>query len=98
MVQYQLKLKLNKIQEKQLNEWLFHLTYVWNWAIRKIELDTKDKIYYSKMEFQNLLANHSRTLEIPSHTLQGTLLTAHDAWSRCFKGLARKPRLKGKRK
>jgi transposase len=98
MVQYQVKLKLNKTQEKQLNGWLWNLTGVWNWAVRTIELNAKDKIYFSLKDFQNLLANHSKTLGIPSHTLQGTLLTAYDAWSRCFKGLAKKPKLKGKRR
>ncbi|MFQ5745463.1 MAG: RNA-guided endonuclease InsQ/TnpB family protein, partial [Acidobacteriota bacterium] len=45
----------------------------------------------------NLLANHSKTLGIPSHTLQGMLTTAYTAWQRCWKGLAKKPRLKGQR-
>ena len=44
MVQYQVKLKLNKTQEKQLNGWLWNLTGVWNWAIRTIELNAKNKI------------------------------------------------------
>jgi hypothetical protein len=95
MIQYQVKLKLNKTQEKQLLGWLWNLTAVWNWGIRKIELNAKDKIYFSEKKFQNLLANHSKTLEIPSHTIQGVLLDVHDAWSRCFKGLANKPKLKG---
>ena len=51
--------------------WLWNLTSVWNWAIRKIELDAKDKIYYTPRDFQNLLANHGEKLKIPSHTLQG---------------------------
>ena len=98
MVQYQVKLKLNKPQVKRLNGWLWNLTGIWNWAIRKIELNARDKIYFSPKDFQNLLANHSKTLNIPSHTIQGTLLTAHDAWSRCFKHLAGRPKLKGKRR
>lgn len=98
MIQSQVKLKLNKTQEKTLNGWLYHLTGVWNWAVRKIELNAKDHIYFSEKKFQNLLANHSKTLGIPSHTIQGTLLDAHMAWSRCFQGLSRRPRLKGKRR
>ena len=98
MVQYQVKLKLSKTREKQLNGWLWNLTGVWNWACRTIELNAKDKIYFSPKNFQNLLANHSKILDIPSHTIQGTLLTAYDAWSRCFKRLAKKPKLKGKRR
>jgi len=97
MIQRQLKLRLNVSQEGQLNTWLFQLTGVWNWAIRKIEQDAKDGIYYSPKAFHNLLADHGKKLGIPSHTLQGLLDMAHTAWQRCYKKLAKKPRLKGQR-
>jgi hypothetical protein len=70
MIQYQLKLRLNTKQEATLSEWLFMLTGVWNWAIRKIELDAANKIYFTPKDFQNLLANHGEKMGIPSHTLQ----------------------------
>jgi transposase len=60
MIQRQLKLRLNTSQESQLNTWLFQLTGVWNWAIRKIEQDTKDGIYYTRTAFYNLLADHGK--------------------------------------
>jgi transposase len=97
MIQRQLKLRLNRGQETQLNTWLWHLTGVWNWAIRKIEQDAKDGIYYSQKAFHNLLADHGKKLGIPSHTLQGMLDTAYTAWQRCYKTLAKQPRLKGYR-
>jgi putative transposase len=97
MIQRQLKLRLNTSQAKQLETWLFQLTGVWNWAIRKIEQDAKDGIYYSQKAFHNLLADHGKKLGIPSHTLQGMLDTAWIAWQRCYKKLAKKPKLKGKR-
>jgi transposase len=97
MIQRQLKLRLTTGQADQLNTWLFHLTGVWNWAIRKIEQDAKDGLYYSQKAFHNLLANHGKKLGIPSHTLQGMLDTAYTAWQRCYKTLAKKPRLKGHR-
>jgi len=97
MIQRQLKLRLNTSQEDQLDTWLFRLTGVWNWAIRKIEQDAKDGIYYSPKAFHNLLADHGKKLGIPSHTLQGLLDMAHTAWQRCYKKLAKKPRLKGQR-
>jgi transposase len=97
MIQSQLKLKLTKAQERTLEQWLYHLTSVWNWAIRKIELDAKDGIYYSRMEFQNLLAGHSKKLGIPGHVIEGILLNAHDAWKRCFKKVSGRPHLKGRR-
>jgi len=98
MIQCQLKLRLNAKQEQVCEQWLYHLTSVWNWSVRKIELNAKDKIYFSKRDFQNLLAGHGERLDIPSHTLQGILSTAHQSWTRCFTGIAHKPRLKGMRR
>ena len=97
MIQRQLKLRLNTGQEAHLDTWLFQLTGVWNWAIRKIEQDAYDGIYYTPQEFRNLLADHGKKIVIPSHTLQGMLDTAYAAWQRCYKKLAKKPRLKGQR-
>lgn len=97
MVQYQLKLKLTKSQETTLNEWLYRLTGVWNWGVRKIELDAKDGIYYSHYNFVNLLSGHSNKVEIPSHVLKGTLDNVYKSWKRCFKKLSKKPKLKGNR-
>jgi transposase len=97
MIQRQLKLRLNNTQAHHLDLWLWHLTGVWNWAIRKIEQDAKDGIYYSQQAFHNLLAHHGKKLGIPSHTLQGMLDTAYIAWQRCYKKLSKKPKLKGRR-
>jgi transposase len=97
MIQCQLKLRLTRAQESELERWLWHLTGVYNWATKKIEHDAADGIYYRKRDFQNLLAGHGRKLGIPSHTLQGTLVQAWTAWDRCFKRLGKKPRLKGRR-
>ena len=97
MIQTQLKLRMCKTQEKTAESWLPILGSVYNFAVRKIELNAKDKIYFSKQAFQNLLADHGQRLEIPSHTLQGVLCTVHDAWKRCFTKSAGKPRLKGMR-
>jgi transposase len=97
MIQRQLKLRLTPSQAKQLDTWLFQLTGVWNWAIRKIEQDAKDGISYSQKAFHNLVAEHGKKLGMPSHTLQGMLDTAWLAWQRCYKKLAKKPKLKGKR-
>jgi putative transposase len=97
MIQRQCKLRLTTAQEDQLTTWLFQLTGVWNWAIRKIEQDAKDGISYTRQAFHNLLADHGKKIGIPSHTLQGMLDTAYTAWQRCYKKLAKKPRLKGQR-
>lgn len=78
-----------------LEQWLPILGSVWNFGLRKIELNARDKIYFSTHEFHNLLAGHGPKLGIPSHTLQGTLSTVYIAWQRYFKKLAKRPRLKG---
>jgi len=98
IVQYQLKLKLRPAQERQLRRWLWHLTGVYNWAIRKIELDARHGVYWSEYELKGLLTGHSQRLGIPLHTLRATAATAHDAWRRCFRRQTRRPRLKGRRK
>ena len=97
MIVRTLKLKLTSKQEAILNEWLWILTGVWNWAIKKIEADGHDGVWYSEMEFQNLLAGHSIKLGVPSHVLQGVLTQAHQTWHRCFKKQAKHPHLKGQR-
>ena len=97
MIQTQLKLRLSATKEAQLNDWLWSLTAVHNFAVRKIELDAKDKIYHGSMNFQNILANHSKKLCVPSHVIGGVLSQVHTAWSRCFKKIGGKPKLKGNR-
>ena len=94
MLVRELKLKLNKKQELIFNTWLWNLQGVFNWGLRKIEQDAKNHIYYFKTGFQNQLANHGKKLNIPSHTIQGILVQVWLAWDRCFKKLAKKPRLK----
>jgi len=97
MIQVQLKIRIKQKQEDVFNEWLLILTRVWNWAIRKIEQDAKDNIYYSKFKFHNLLANHSQKLGIPSHCVTNMLAEAHNTWQKCFKKKCARPRFKGKR-
>ncbi|QKE37393.1 RNA-guided endonuclease InsQ/TnpB family protein [Ferrovum myxofaciens] len=97
MIQRQFKLKLTKAQEVLLVEWLWMGTGLFNWALRKIELDAADGLYYTKQGFQNLLADHSKKLGMPSHMIQGLLVQAYISWERCFKKLAKKPRLKSAR-
>lgn len=88
---------LNYIIPKTLEQWLWHLTGLYNWAIRKIELDAKDRVYHSEFEMKAMVNGHSKRLGIPSHILRGTIETAHGAWQRCFKKLAGRPRFKGQR-
>ena len=97
MIQCQLKLRLSATKEAQLNDWIWSLTAVHNFAVRKIELDAKDGIFYTGMGFHNILAYHGKKIGIPSHTVQGMLEQVLTAWSRCFKKIGGKPKLKGMR-
>src|SRR5215468_5059805 len=97
MIQCQLKLRLSVAQERELERWLFHLTGVWNWALRKIELDARDGIYHSKYDLEAMLKGHGAKLGIMQQVLKTTVFSAHQSWARCFRKLSRKPRLKGNR-
>lgn len=97
MIQRQLKLKLTKRQERQLDHWLRHLTAVWNWSISKIGRDAHDGVYHASLGFRNLLNGHGAKMGIPQDAICGTLWTAFTAWQRCFKKVSRKPRFKGRR-
>ena len=97
MIIRKLKLKLNKKQTEEIEMYLYRLTAIYNWAIRRIEINAKDKIYFSKFDFANILAGYSDKIDIPSHTIQGTLMQAYNAWDKCFKKQSKKPRLKGNR-
>jgi len=97
MIIRELKLRLTTKQKRLLNQWLFNLTGVYNWAIRKIELNAQNGVYFSKFDFANSLPKHSRTLEVPSHTVQGILNQAYTTWQRCFKKISKQPKLKSVR-
>lgn len=97
MIVRTLKLKLTKKQESTLNGWLWNLTGLYNFGIKKIEHDAQDKVYHSGFNFANLIANHSKRMDIPSHTMQGILNQTYMAWYRCFKKIGGKPKLKGQR-
>ncbi len=97
MIQVQLKLILRPSQERRLERWLWHLTGVWNWAVRKIELDAKNRIYHSAFDFSYALKGAHRRVGIPGDVMVGVTDAAVLAWRRCFEGEAGQPRLKGRR-
>lgn len=97
MIQSQLKLRLTPQQTKRLEGWLWNLTGVWNWAIKKIEADARDGVFYSPFGFHSLLTGHSKKMEVPALVLQGILGQAYVSWKRCLRKISKKPRLKGNR-
>lgn len=96
-IQVVIKLRPTPRQERELRRWLWHLTALWNWAIKKIEHDAHDGIYYSKYDFMRLVNGHGRQLGVPQHVLSGMAANAWVSWRRCFDRHSRAPRLKGRR-
>ena len=62
MIQVQLKLRPNQALDAKLDGWLWMLTGVWNWFVRKIENDAQGGIYYTPKDFQNILAEHGKKM------------------------------------
>lgn len=71
---------------------------MWNWAVKKIDADTENGIYYTAYDLKGMLRGHSQRMGMSAHAIQGTAGTAHTAWDRYFRGLSRRPRLKGRRR
>jgi putative transposase len=94
MIVRELKLKLTKKQEIEFEEYLWKLTGLYNWVIRTIDLYAKDKIYFSYYDIQNSTADHAKRIGVHSQVFQQTIKQAYNAWERCFKKLAKKPKLK----
>lgn len=97
VIQRQLKLCLRPAQERTLNRWLWHLTGVYNWAIRKIELDGRAGIYYPGRTLSAHVHGHSGRMGIMLEVLRGTVHSARLSWKRCLDGNARRPKLKSNR-
>lgn len=98
MISRELKLKLTKAQEKTCNEWLWNLTGVYNWAIRKIELDAKDKIYFTNFKLHNLTSGNAKKIGLPAQTFNSIINQAYVAWKCCFRKISSKPKLKSNRR
>ena len=95
MIIRELKLKLTRKQEEEFNSYLWHLTSLYNWTSKTIELNAKEKRYFSVFDLNNLVANHAKRIGIHSQVFQEVIKQAHNAWERCFKKISKKPKLKG---
>jgi len=94
MIQCQLKLRPSKAVERKLDGWLWNLTGVWNWGLKQIQNDSSLKY----ADLTAATAGHASRIGLPAVVLQATLADASKSWSRCFNGLAKRPRLKGARR
>lgn len=97
MITRELKLKLTKQQEELLNTQLFQCSGLYNLIIRRIKLSAENKIYYSKYELFNQFSGHSKKTDLHSRTIQAVIEQAYVAWERCFKKIAKEPKLKSVR-
>lgn len=97
MITRELKLKLTKKQELILNYQIFQCSGLYNLIIRRIKLSAQDKIYFSKYELFNQFVGHSKKTDIHSRTIQAIIEQAFNSWDRCFKKLAKEPKLKSVR-
>lgn len=97
MIQRQLKLKLNPAQVRQCEAWLFRAAGIYNWVIRKMELDARGGRYRTAYDLMYEMTGHSRKCDVPARIIQGTVARAHQAWEQCYKRLAKRPRLKSAR-
>lgn len=97
MIVRELKLKLTKKQEATLEEWLWMLTGLHNWATKKLGADANDGRYYSKFDVGYLIKGHAKRVGLPAQVALLAIQNVWLSWQRCFKRLSKRPRLKGKR-
>lgn len=97
MITRELKLKPTKKQELILNSQLFQCSGLYNLIIRRIKLSAQDRVYYSKFELFNHFTGHSKKTDLHSRTIQAIIEQAYNSWDRCFKKLAKEPKLKSVR-
>ncbi len=97
VVQVQLKLKLRPAQERQLERWLWRLTGAYNWAVKKVGADAQAGLFYGSYDLKALVNGHGKKIGVPQQTLRDTIEVAGNAWRRHWKGLGRRPQLKGRR-
>lgn len=94
MIQVQLKLRPTKAQARQLDKWLWHLTAVWNWAVKSVEREPRLSLYDLKARVRG----HALRMGMPAAAITGTAATAHESWKRHFSRVSSHPRLKGQRR
>jgi putative transposase len=93
----ELKLKRNSKLDREVQKSLWHLTGVYNWAIKTIELRKNAGLGYSAFDLINLVSGHAQKSGVSSQAISGAIFQAFNAWERCWKKLGKRPRLKGKR-
>lgn len=98
MIQVQLKLRPTRVQERTFQRWLWHLTAVWNWTVRKLEADANAGIPRSQFSLSYLVRGHSERIGLPRTVLMGTIRTAYASHRRFVTGVSRCPRLKSRRR
>lgn len=97
MIARELKLKRNRKLDRAVEKSLWHLTGVYNWAIKTIEWRKNAGLGYSAFDLINLVSGHAQKCGVSSQAISGAIFQAFNAWERCWKKLGGKPKLKGRR-
>ena len=95
MIIREIKLKLNKFQESEFQRYLWNLTGLFNFVSQKIKNDARDKFYHSYYDLNKLFVGHAKKIGIHSQVFQTMIKQAWNAWDKCFKKIAKQPKLKG---
>lgn len=69
MIQRQLKLKLTPKQTRICARWLFQCAGVYNWVIRKMELDARGGKHWTFYGLSYKIEGHSKKCGIPSRMI-----------------------------
>jgi hypothetical protein len=69
----ELKLKRNRKLDQEIEKSLWHLTGVYNWAIRTIELRKNAGLGYSAFDLIHLVSGHAQKSGVSSQALSGAI-------------------------
>lgn len=87
----------SKTQRRELDRWLWHLTGIYNWAIRLLELGWKDRMPLSLFDLTGRAARSGVRLGVPGDVVQGAIKMAHRSWESFRGGHVKRPKLRGQR-
>jgi putative transposase len=79
MVSRRLKLKPNRAEEAEIEQVLFQLAGVYNWAVRKLFWDARGGIFYSRYDIKTLVRGHGRKCGLYQEHINEMVFRAHRA-------------------
>lgn len=79
MVSRRLKLKPNRVTERELERVRWQLAGLYNWAVLKLFYDARGGVFYSRFDFQRLINGHGRKCGLDQQTMNLVLDRAYRA-------------------